>query len=112
MEAGGGGAAACSTAACACAQGGMATVRSWRCLGITSIRMPGVCMAIETGSCCAACFLLPQPVAPTAVAATPIAIPQRARDLMRAPPLVPTALSIGFPVGYPRYLRGNDVVSG
>jgi hypothetical protein len=45
--------------------GGTAIVRSACCLGITTVRTPGLWSAVETASCC---FLLPQAVAPSASA--------------------------------------------
>jgi hypothetical protein len=56
----------CSTAA---AVHGVTTIEmSLRCLGMTTVRMPGVIIAVATGSC-AAIFLLPQP--PTTSASSP-----------------------------------------
>src|SRR3954462_15191547 len=93
----------------------MGTVRSWRCLGMTTIRSPGVCIAIETGSCCCCC-LLPQAARPAAAAA--MLIVATARVVHRLPvvmlPLLwtPTAASIGFLGGYPRPCPGNGLRRG
>src|SRR3954468_11126674 len=99
LEPGGITALFCVAAACACEHGGMATVRSWRCFGMTSMRIPGVCIAIDTGSCWACCCLLPHDATDMAVAARAIGTTAR---LMSAPPRPPL-----FRLGLPRGDRGK-----
>jgi hypothetical protein len=66
-------------------QGGTMIVRALRCFGTITVRTPGVAKAVVTGSCCAADFFLPQPVA---------ASPGRAnRQRMSAPD--PALLTLG-----------------
>jgi hypothetical protein len=54
-----------------------AIVTALRCLGITTVRTPGVCIAVATGSCMVVCFLLPQPLTTSASTPTTASTPKR-----------------------------------
>jgi hypothetical protein len=64
-------------------QGGTATVRSPCCLGMTTVRTPGVWSAVVTGSIELLDELLPHALNPSATAAAPIPI-----DALKATPVM------------------------
>jgi hypothetical protein len=64
-------------ATCASEQGGTAMVRSPCCFGITTVRTPGVCIAVETGSIWELELLLPHAPRPIATSAIPAAADAR-----------------------------------
>ena len=88
-------------ATCASEQGGTAIVRSPCCLGITTVRTPGVCIAVETGSIWELELLLPQAPRPIATSAIPAAANARKpRSLINPFASLPRPLVVGsYPTG-------------
>jgi hypothetical protein len=86
-------------------QGGITTVRSACCWGITTVRTPGVWRAVETGSWLddELELLLPHAASVMAIAAAPAAAVNRNPPLLDiVPPLVPCSS-----VPYPGAVRAN-----
>jgi hypothetical protein len=87
-------------ATCASEHGGTAIVRSPCCFGITTVRTPGVCMAVETGSI-VELDLLPHAPSPSATNAAPAAadarIPRSVINPLASLPWPPVTGS--YPIG-------------
>ena len=91
-----------------CGHGGMLIVMSSRCLASRTVRTPGVCSAIETGSVAAELLLelelLPQPPSTTAPAANATSATVRTTDLLHpgiklSPSSSPTRSTRPYPNG-------------
>lgn len=90
-------------ATCASEHGGTAIVRSPCCFGITTVRTPGVIIAVETGSIWEL-DLLPHAASPSAISAIPAAADAR----IPRSPITPIASLCGRPYRAPtRQVRGR-----